>query len=201
MARLNARWFNFAERGQRWYAFWQDTTTGAPAITGAGATTQASQTAAAAGKLRFIATGADAQAAQTASGAARLAFRSTGADAQGSQTAAAAGKERFIASGTDTQSAQTASGASLLRFISTGTPIQASQSATGAGSQAGGAAPVEVFAGPRHGAAIVTGRAKAYERPKLRIVGAGETTQEPQTARGRGWVTDIEAEYALLMAA
>lgn len=30
MARLNARWYNFTKRGQKWTHFWQDTGVGGP---------------------------------------------------------------------------------------------------------------------------------------------------------------------------
>lgn len=172
-------------------------------ISGSGATTQAAQTEAGSGKLRFIASGTDAQAAQTAtsagklrfggtgasaqagqaeSGAGRLDFRASGASSQAAQSAAATARERFTSSGATAQAAQAASGAGRSRFIAAGASTQAAQTATGSGIERFRASGAPVQAGQ-----TATG---AGHTPSTGVSGTGASLQTTQTASGAGVLTN-----------
>jgi hypothetical protein len=86
-------------------------------LSGAGATAQAGQSAAAAGRLRYLAAGSGQQQSPNALGLADLRFVAAAATAQSRQAVVAVGRERFVASGAAVQQPDTSAGFSLERFV------------------------------------------------------------------------------------
>lgn len=101
MARLNAAWLDFSERGQAWDHFWQDAAaSGGGGITGTGALVAQSASASGAGVSASTGTGALAAQSSAASGSGKSASTGTGALAVQSSAASGSGSVGSVITGT-----------------------------------------------------------------------------------------------------
>lgn len=105
MARLNARWENFTDRGQTWDHFWQDAATAAASSTLAVAVTQAAASPSAALREDFRLAVAVTQAAASPTAALRERFLIAVAISQAPAVVSATTRERFLLSIAPTQAA------------------------------------------------------------------------------------------------